>query len=340
MKDTLLAKFRESLSKHRDNLIEWLQKNQFSPVHFSKGKEEIVLDSDLDAVNELNEVLESMERGEFGQCELCEGTVETERLELDYTTKVCLAHYSEDQIRSLERELEMAAKVQRQMAPCNVPDLPGLEIHVYSQPAHIVSGDYYDFFKFQDGSPGIVIADVMGKGVSASMLMSNLQASVRILGSEYDQPETLTSRLNELFQHNISLIRFISVFIAKVDIETGSLIYCNAGHHPPVFYRPVPESINWLNPTAPAIGLTRDARFDSGSVEFRSGDLVLLYTDGVVEAKNSEGAEFGEEGLTAYVRSNPDLPVERFVTDLWDKVRRTGNEVHDDATLLALRRKS
>src|SRR6185503_8199767 len=132
-------------------------------------------------------------------CVVCNDYVETSRLEVDYTAHVCIDHYTDDQRRRLEKELELSQKVQKALLPQEIPDMPGLELAAFSQPARIVGGDYFDFFTFSDGSSGFVIADVMGKGIAASLLMASFQASLRILISQENSPTEVVKRLNELF---------------------------------------------------------------------------------------------------------------------------------------------
>src|SRR5262249_34364665 len=155
---------------------------------------------------------------------------------VDYTASVCIDHYTDDQRRKLENELQLSQKVQKALLPQQVPDLPGLELAAYSQPARIVGGDYFDFFKFKNGSPGFVIAAVMGKGVAASLLMASLQASLRILVTEEDSPAEVARRLNQLFCHNINLAKFVTLFLARYEPESRTLYYCNAGHNPPLLF--------------------------------------------------------------------------------------------------------
>lgn len=129
----------------------------------------------------------------------------------------------------------------------------------------------------------------MGKGLPASMLMSNLQASLRILGPEKNELHDVATRLNELFRFNLKLIRFISIFLGAVDKENRLIYYRNAGHHPPFLWNNSLQKVQLLNPTGPAIGLIPNAKFKSESIPFYSGDLLLLYTDGLVEARSSSG---------------------------------------------------
>lgn len=334
MDDKTLNKFRQSLIIHRDALLEWLHKDSIHEnIHLGGAAVKDV----LEVVSEIKDTLECIDNGKFGKCEKCDGEIETERLELDFTTQVCLDHYSEDQIRALEGDLELATKVQKQLLPCSIPSFEGIQIAARTESARIVSGDYYDFWGYRNGAQGVVIADVMGKGLPASILMSNLQASLRILGPEHEELHTLAFRLNEQFCHNLKLIRFITIFLAKIDVELGALQYCNAGHHPAIWWEAASGSINWLKPTGPAIGLTQNANYKTEELRFGSGDLFLFYTDGLVEARNSEGKEFGEELLANYVIDHNDHSSDVFLTKLLNLVKSYAGRFQDDVTMLVVK---
>jgi len=330
-----LEKFRSSLTSHRDELIQWMNdQSTRKDVHLGGTSVNDV----LKVISELKETLEKINRGSFGICEVCHEDVDTSRLEMDYTASVCLEHMNEVQRRSLERDLELAGKVQRQLLACCTPGLPGIQISVFSQPAQVVGGDYYDFFGYPDGSQGIVIADVMGKGLSASMLMSNLQASLRIIGPEYDDPAKIARRLNDLFLRNLKLIRFISIFMGILDPECRKLRYCNAGHHSPLLRKASSGEILTLQPTGPAIGLSPDPEYMSESVDIEPGDFLLLYTDGIIENRNRDNEEFGEERLKRFLAENHTQTADDFIPTLVKSAQAFSRELHDDVTLMALKR--
>jgi serine phosphatase RsbU (regulator of sigma subunit) len=212
-----------------------------------------------------------------------------------------------------------------------------MEIAAYTEPARVVGGDYFDFFSYPDEAQGIVVADVMGKGLSASMLMSNLQASLRILGPEHPNPDTLAARLNELFRNNLKLISFISVFLARIDAEARLVRYCNAGHNPAIWWEAASGTIHWLKPTGPAIGLTKSAKFKSKELQCGTGDLLLLYTDGLVEARNIRDEEFGKESVATYVKENYQQPANLFLTGLRETAKQFAGKFDDDMTLMVIK---
>ena len=341
MNKKILKKFQNAVMQHHDAILEMLNAGLIDTyVHLNNRIVNHRATSEmLPVLPKIKETLDRIESGEFGTCELCKGQVETERLELDYTTCICLDHYTKSELRSLEQDLEMEARVQQQLLPCSVPALADFDFAVHSKPAEIVSGDYYDFYEYANGKQGVVIADVMGKGISASMLMSNLQASLRILGPEHEDLASLTMRLNELFCYNLKLIRFISLFLAVIDPRTGFLHYCNAGHHPPILNDAQSQSLKWLNPTGPAIGLVHNPVYGMNSVKLNSGDMLVLYTDGLVEMRSLKGEEFGEDRLAAYVHENAFKSAQGFMSGLFKDIRDFASTFHDDMTIMVIKKR-
>jgi sigma-B regulation protein RsbU (phosphoserine phosphatase) len=258
---------------------------------------------------------------------------------MDYTACVCIEHLAEEERRRLESDLELSQKVQQALLPQQVPDIPGMELAAFSQPARIVGGDYFDFFHFQDNTHGLVIADVVDKGMAASLLMASLQASLRILVAESDSPAQVVQRLNSLFIHNIHLTQFVTLFLARYDHITHRLQYCNAGHNQPLLYRQQPDGTpqaQWLEPTGAAIGLVEEFVFSDAAVSLKPGDTLLLYTDGVTDMRNRQGAEFRPQGLVDFMRQHAALPAAEMVREL----RRTlqeftgGQPIDDDTTFV------
>lgn len=334
MNDEDLRKFHGALSQHRDDLLSILNSNSINnSVHFHNT----TVREMLKVVSEFKDALERIERGDFGTCTNCGGGIELERLKQDFTTCLCLDCYTEDEKRILERDLELTAKIQKELLPCSTPEIKNIQFAHLSKPAGIVSGDYHDFFKLADGTDGFIIADVMGKGLPASILMANLQATLRILSPEYTDLAKLTSRINGLFRYNINMIRFISLCLVGVDAEKSHLNYCNAGHHPPVFWDYDQQKIRWLNPTGPAIGLMKEAKYTSRSFEISANDLLFLYTDGLIEARNQEGEEFGDKRLYQFIESNNHKSADVFLKDMLDTARTFASKFNDDLTMLVVK---
>jgi sigma-B regulation protein RsbU (phosphoserine phosphatase) len=332
-----LSRFRDNLKRQRRTLVDWMTA---TPQHKKQHLLGPVGEDGAQArLETLNDAIGRADEKTLGLCDVCHEDVELDRLELDFTACVCIDHYSDDQKRRLEQDLELSHKVQRALLPKESPAIPGVRVAAFIQPAEIVGGDYFDFLRFRDGTHGVAIADVMGKGVSASMLVASLQASLRILVPEYDSPAQVVQRLNALFYHNIQLIKFISIVLARYDPETHLLEYCNAGHNPPLLVH-AGNGVERLKPTGAAIGLTETTTFANARATLDVGDALLLYTDGATEARNAEREEFGEqrieEWLSRHARLEPKAIIEELRATLNSFTQ--SNAFHDDVTLVAMKR--
>jgi sigma-B regulation protein RsbU (phosphoserine phosphatase) len=244
---------------------------------------------------------------------------------------------SEKERRQLESELEFIQVVQRALLPQQIPAIPQLDLAVFSRPARIVSGDYFDFFQFNDDSHGLVVADAMGHGVSASLIMSSLQSALRMLVPENNSPVDVLKRVNRLFLHNINFTTFVTAFLCQFDPIGPRVTYVNAGHNPPLVYHKLEDETSWLQPTGAAIGLAESYDLKAGTLALSAGDILLLYTDGVTEATNLHEEAFNRSRLASIVRQNSGLSAQ----DLLFSVREALNEfiagepLADDVTLLA-----
>ena len=318
MDTQILQGIRESLARQRHNLLDWLQTTPTEKriIRLGPAGEESVQAH----LHVLDTALSKAESRTLGLCTVCHDYVEADRLKMDFTASVCIDHYSAEQKRELEWELELSHKVQRSLLPQQLPQIPGLQVAAFSQPAEIVTGDYFDFFRYREGAHGFVIADVMGKGLPASLLMASLQASLRILGPDNDSPATVVQKLNTLFCHNTQLIKFITLFLAHFDSATQTLTYCNAGHNPPVLLArsqgKEPGAVRWLKPTGAAIGLAESFSFGNESVELSPGDVLVLYTDGLTETRNSEEEEFSEHRLAEVVQRHFAVKSQELIAEI------------------------
>src|SRR5574338_370758 len=252
MEGKLFEDIRSALMEKQANLTEWLEQapQEQKQVQLGTAEEEAVQQQ----LETIEIALDHIHEGVLGVCEVCHGVVDDNLLQMNYTACVCLEHYSDEQRRQLENELELSQTLQRALLPRQLPTIPGMEIAAFSRPAQIVTGDYFDFVHFKDGSPGLVIADVSGHGVSAGMMMSSLQTAFQTLAPEAFSPLEVIERINRLYIHNINLTTFVTVFFAKLDPASRSVSYANAGH-PAYLYRAATDEDLWLRRTAPAIGL-------------------------------------------------------------------------------------
>jgi phosphoserine phosphatase RsbU/P len=234
------------------------------------------------------------------------------------------------------RELAEALKIQQRLLPQQIPQVDGWEIAATWQPAAGVGGDCFDAIRFGDNRLALSIADVVGKGIPAALLMSNLQAAVRAFASEVTEPHALCQQVNRILCGNIAEGRFISFFYCVLDAAAGVLTYSNAGHYLPMVVR-VDGTVERLGQGGPVLGVIADAEYEQGQVAIAPGDRVILFTDGLTEARNGGDEEFGEQRLLeAAVRhrwcSAPALQA-RLITAV---ATFTGGLVQDDATLIVL----
>jgi sigma-B regulation protein RsbU (phosphoserine phosphatase) len=335
METTVLQQLKESIAQQRQNLVEWLNGTPEGIKQLRTGSagEQAVHDH----LRTLDSALKKAEEKTLGLCDVCHDYVETSRLEMDYTACVCIDHLTGKERSLLENDLELSQKVQRALLPQSVPEIRGLEIAAFSQPARIVGGDYFDFVRMKDGSHAIVIADVMGKGMPASMLMASLQASLRIIAPESVEPADVVARLNHLFNHNIRLTKFVTLFLARYDENSRVLTYCNAGHNPPLVHR-ANGSIEALLPTGAAIGLIEQTEFSQGTITLRPGDRMVLYTDGVVESMNAKEQLFGQERLEKLLRENPEISARNMIGTLKEQLQKFSgvSTPVDDTTVIAV----
>jgi phosphoserine phosphatase RsbU/P len=332
----LYGRIQEGLEQKQQEILEFLET---AP----EEEKQVCLASDKDCAHThlhvIEESLEKIEDNTLGVCVVCRGYVDASLLEMDYTAMVCLDHYSDEERRRLEAELELSQVVQRALLPQQMPHIRGVELAAFSRPSEIIGGDYFDFFQFRDGTHGLVIADVSGHGVSAGMLMSSLQASIRMMAPDTDSPAEILERINRFYIHNIHFTTFVTVFLARFDPTTLTLTYVNAGHNPPALRRRERSEIVWLKPTAPAIGLAENFRARMESIGFSTGDSLLMYTDGVTEVLDTGNQQFGQERLAELVQQYADRPAPDLLQAIRQAVSAFGGNrpLLDDVTMVALR---
>ena len=240
----------------------------------------------------------------------------------------------------LQRELAIAREVQTRLLPKHEPVIQGLQTAGLCRPAQSIGGDYYDYLTLADGSFALAIGDVAGKGVPAALLMSNLQAALRGLtvSSTLDAP-ALTSQLNQLVYDSTPSNRFITFLYSIYEPATGRWICCTAGHNPAALLRADSSEVEWLRTKGLGLGLKRSARFEQLERTLASGDLLLLFTDGLTEAVNPSGDEFGEGRLVEALVRHRRLPAALLRDALVSDVDAFAAEApqHDDMTLIVVR---
>jgi serine phosphatase RsbU (regulator of sigma subunit)/predicted enzyme related to lactoylglutathione lyase len=237
--------------------------------------------------------------------------------------------------RRAVHEMEIAKQVQGRLFPQRRPALKTLEYGGTCLQARQVGGDYYDFLDLGLGHLAFVIGDISGKGIAGALLMANLQANLR---SQYamaleDLPRFLKS-VNRLFYENTPEAGYATLFFAEYRDRTRRLRFVNCGHLPPLLLRKEGE-LERLDAGSTILGMFKDWECVSGEMELAPGDILLLFTDGITEAMNQDGREFGEEGLIEVVRAEWHLSVERLLERILEKVHTFGGgEQEDDITLV------
>jgi phosphoserine phosphatase RsbU/P len=249
---------------------------------------------------------------------------------------------------TMKRDLEIAREIQSWLVPSKPPAVAGANIGFHTRPQNSVAGDYYDaFYPLEDAAEGgklfLVIADVAGKSVPAALLMATFQASLRTIASENVPLNELVLRLNRYAcAHSLDGLRFTTAVLAEYDPATRRLTYVNAGHNAPVVRRHegnVNSGIERLDVGGMPLGISPDAIFATGSVELAAKDALILFTDGVVEAFNQSGEEFGDPRWIAAIRNLPDWDAPQSMQFLMQRVDEFvgATRQSDDITCLVLR---
>ncbi len=237
--------------------------------------------------------------------------------------------------RRTARELEIAKQVQARLFPQKAPQFQTLDYSGLCIQAREVGGDYYDFLTLGEDRLGLILGDTSGKGIGAALLMANLQANVRSQSAvALANPQRFLQSVNQLFYENTTESAYATLFLAEYDDRNRSIRYVNCGHYSPMLLRS-DDTLERFDPTATVLGLFREWKCDVKEQQLRPEDLLALYTDGVTEAFNDAGEEFGEERLIAALRANREKCSEAIITAIVEEVHRfSPREQHDDITLI------
>jgi sigma-B regulation protein RsbU (phosphoserine phosphatase) len=253
------------------------------------------------------------------------------------------ARLLEEQIdrQRLEHELQLASEIQQRFQPTAPPVVAGYELQGISFPCYEIGGDYYDFIEREDGRLIITLGDVSGKGTAAALLMSSLHAAVHAQAASHDSLVDTISAVNRYLADNIPPNRFVTLFYAELNPKTGSLSFLNAGHNPPLIVHQA-GTVEQLSSGGLPLGIKPDAVFREGRTQLHPGDVLVIYSDGVSEAGNPQGEEFGVKRLSDTVTRN----IESSASGIRDRIESAltkfseGTAAADDITLVIVKRQA
>jgi sigma-B regulation protein RsbU (phosphoserine phosphatase) len=286
-------------------------------------------------ITQVDDALERIDTGHFGECTVCHDSVEADRLMHDPLVSVCLGCLSPSQQRALEYDLQLAAQIHKGLLPAGDLRIPGWEVAYHYRPAGVIGGDYFDVVSDGKGGTYFLIADVAGKGVSAAMLTSNLRAVFRALVPLGLEVEQLLAHANRLFCESKLPMQYATVVFGYAS-ASGKLQVVNAGHLPALLVSGA--EVRLLESSCMPLGLFSEQQFKAATVDLRLGDMLVLFTDGISEAQDPSGNEYGVAKLQSLVLECLTHHPETFVKSCREclEAYRAGAERADDETLLAL----
>ena len=239
-------------------------------------------------------------------------------------------------LQQQEEELKRAREIQQMLLPSTLPQLAGVQIAGAWQPAREVGGDYFDVIQLDKDRLGICVGDVAGKGITAALLMANLQASFRAFATAEASPRVVCTKLNKFLCANIASGKFVTFFYAVLDAEARTLTYENAGHSPGLLLRGN-GTTETLQGGGAVLGALPDWTYQDYTAQLQPGDQLLLSTDGITEAENANLEEFGEERLLEAARARHGSALEAQRAIMQQVTAFCGGNFRDDATLLVVR---
>ncbi|MFN8006163.1 MAG: PP2C family protein-serine/threonine phosphatase [Terriglobia bacterium] len=243
---------------------------------------------------------------------------------------------SRKELARKEAEISIAHEVQRALFPRQFPCGGGLEFSAICIPAGGISGDFYDALQLPDGRQAFAIADISGKGISAALLMANLQALLRVLANAGPEPGEVCRQLNDHLHQVTDASKFATFFYANWQPSTRQLTYVNAGHNAPFLLGN--HRRQRLEEGGMPLGMFPQAQFRTGEITFQPGELLVLYSDGLTEATNAKGQEFGDSQLESLVSTHCHRPLPEIQQMVLESVQRwASNQLDDDLTLVLVR---
>jgi sigma-B regulation protein RsbU (phosphoserine phosphatase) len=286
-------------------------------------------------LSEVDQALQRVQQGTFGICEACNEEIEPERLAANPLLRFCLGHLTAEEQRALGEDLELAARIQNALLPAGGLQVNGWEAHFHYQAFGPVSGDYCDLIPADGNGLYFLLGDAAGKGVAASMVMSQLHAMFRTLATLGLSPDQLLQRVNHIFCEGALSTHYATVVCGRAEAN-GRVEVANAGHCPPVLLRDGQMTI--LDSTGFPLGMFCQVSYGQHELQLGPGDALLLYTDGLSEACDGAGAEYGPERVARVAAENAPRGAQELVgAFLHDLDAFRGNAPRrDDLSILAL----
>lgn len=323
MATTEISYLRNELELRRDRLVEASRTNVGDP-------------SILELLASVDAALSRMQSGTFGICEQCHESIEADRLLSDPLVRFCLDHLSTAEQRALEKDLSLAAGIQRGLLPRPDWAVDGWQARFLYQPANLVSGDYCDLIEVNGGFL-FLLGDVAGKGVAASMLMSHLHATFRTLAGQHLPLHQLVEHANRLFCESTTAGQFATMVVGYASPD-GKVEYVSAGHLP--LFHISDSGVCAREATGVPLGMFCGANFDVCQLSLAPGDKLLLYTDGFTEMFNATGDEFGIPRLKSLAGRHAATQPEDMLAACIEELRSfsPATKQTDDLTLMVLHR--
>jgi len=286
-------------------------------------------------LREVKAAIESLGHEGYGVCQVCHDLIGQATMNLDPLAKTCLSCFTPEQLDELEKDLDRAWLVQGEFLPKQNLKFNGWEVSYRYEPAGPVSGDYCDLVSLDNGDLYFLIGDVSGKGVAASLLMSRLHAIFRSLIGAGLSVSELVERANQLFAENTMRPYYATLVCGKA-ARSGEMEICNAGHVAPLLLRD--GGVLPIAATGLPIGMFCGERYASTNVKLDKGDRLLLYTDGLSEARNQSDCEYGDERLLGFLTGCQQLPAITLVKELLEDLSQfsLARPRSDDLTVMAI----
>jgi phosphoserine phosphatase RsbU/P len=293
----------------------------------------------VDLLHQVDDAVQRMDEGTYGICESCRGSVEKERLITDPLVQLCLDCLSDEEQRALERDLELASRIQRGLLPQTDLRFRDWRIHYRYKPAGVVSGDYCDLIlpSTAEGKLVFLLGDVAGKGVAASLLMTHLHAMFRSLASLGLELDKLLEMANRLFCESTIAGQYATLICGSIG-RNGEIEIASAGHNPALLVSK--DGVKQLGATGLPLGLFTTSRYSVSRARLDLNDGLLLYTDGVSEANGASGNEYGINALSAAATKRYGWTPQELVAACMSDVEKHcgGTRQADDQTLMAIQR--